>query len=492
MNKQTPFLIRRGDIYNFRISVPSGLRHILGCREITKSLRTSIKHNAVPIALELAAITKRLFYELKLHMADNTDETILELKRLRFENKMRKVLRSIENKEAQRAATEQTNLAIMMLKSELFDSHIASSGINDSTVAVTPTHDVPRLSKVINSYLDDYDKDNHGPMFKKHLAVLPMFLETVGDKLVSELKQSDVNDYFKLIQCLPPRWADVCRQNKISINELAKIKHPVTIAPKTFVSTYKASIRAFLATAITNWQDQGFPTNLTTTKISYRGKRIKGENKQRPFTPEELKTLFNNEQMNAYKADTILIQKYLLPLTGLYTGARVNEICQINPQTDIQQEKKTGIWYFDINEKTEGDARIKKSTKNEVSRREVPIHSELIKRGFLEYVSQIKKSGAKLLFPIFKPSRGKASGEAEKWFRQFLVQIDLRDDSPENKIVGMHAFRSTFCNAAMNAGVDESQIVGHTGLVSATTRGYQRDLSLLNKQKIIEQIIFDI
>ena len=491
MSKSIPFLHRRGDTFCFRIAIPSELRRMMGCREFTKSLKTPIRSFAEPIALELAAFFKRLFYDLRLLMAHYKDDPTRELKMLQLENKMRKMLRSIETREAKVATVKEVEFALMKFKSELFDSNFAvSESKPNPKIELSPP--CPKLSSVIKAFLEDYDKIKHAAMFKKYSAVLPMFLQVVGDKPISELKQSDVNDYFKLIQYLPPRWADACRKNKVTVKELAQTKPELTINEKTFDSTYIACVRAFLNTAITNWQDQGFPANLTTSKINYRGKRLEGENRQRPFTLEELRILFNSKEMTGYFSDPVMIQRFWFPLTGLYSGARVNEICQINPQTDIKQEKKSCIWYFDINETTEGDERIKKSTKNKVSRRLVPIHSELIKKGFLTYFEQVKESGAKLLFPLFKPSRGKASGEAEKWFREFLKEIGLRDDTPENKIVGMHAFRSTFSNAAMNVGVDESQIVGHVGSATSVARGYRRDLDLKNKQKIIEQIIFDI
>lgn len=47
-----------------------------------------------------------------------------------------------------------------------------------------------------------------------------------------------------------------------------------------------------------------------------------------------------------------------MPHIGLFTGARVNEICQVNPQTDTREED--GIWYFSITDETEGDERVKK------------------------------------------------------------------------------------------------------------------------------------
>jgi integrase len=492
MSKQILFLHRRGDIFSYRIAIPLELRGAIGCREFTKSLHTSNRVIAQPVALELAALTKRLFNELRTLMAENSNSESIELAKLKFEIKMRKVLRGIEANEAQIETEKQVDFAVMKVKSELFDNHLQHAIKSSLPPRVPDSPASPLLSKVIESFIQNYPRDIHLEMFKKHSTVLPLFIEIVGDKHINQLKQSDVNDFFKLIQLLPPRWADECRKKKIRVKELASIKHSVTLAPKTFISTYIASIRAFISFAVTDWQDEGFPTTLTTSKIVYRGKRVDGENKQRSFNADELQKLFNNNQMQSFINNPLEAQKFWLPYIGLYTGARVNEICQINPQTDIKQEEGSDIWYFDINETTDSDERVRKSTKNQVSRRKVPIHSALLKKGFLNYLNRIKTSKSKLLFPSFKPSRGKASGEAEKWFRQLMIDLNLRDETPGAKILGMHAFRSTFSNAAMNAGVDESSIVGHAGDASAVARGYRGELSLVKKQAIIEEIKFKL
>ena len=68
MPKSIPFIIRRRDIFAFRIGVPKELRASIGCREIIRSLHTSNRKIAEPIALELAANTKRLFNKLRLDM----------------------------------------------------------------------------------------------------------------------------------------------------------------------------------------------------------------------------------------------------------------------------------------------------------------------------------------------------------------------------------------------------------------------------------------
>ena len=127
-----------------------------------------------------------------------------------------------------------------------------------------------------------------------------------------------------------------------------------------------------------------------------------------------------------------------------------------------------------------------------LSNRKVPIHSQLIALGFLEYYKRIKATGSKLIFPEWKPTRGKASGNAEKWFISFLRDVGLRDDTNGLKIVGMHAFRHTLSNVAKNAGVDESDIVGHSGGESAVAKGYRGDLWLKNKKEIIEKITYDV
>ena len=72
---------------------------------------------------------------------------------------------------------------------------------------------------------------------------------------------------------------------------------------------------------------------------------------------------------------------YWIPLIGLHTGARKNEICQLQP-ADIMSIK--GTWCFNIT--TEGDEKSLKTGDHGGSKRIVPIHSNLISLGFLAFV----------------------------------------------------------------------------------------------------------
>ncbi len=140
-----------------------------------------------------------------------------------------------------------------------------------------------------------------------------------------------------------------------------------------------------------------------------------GINKQRAFRHEELKILFRqckDEELCIKCGDRALL---LVPLIGLFTGARLNEVCQLNPNTDIKQDMKTGIYYFHFTDEglVEG---IEKSIKTSSSRRIVPIHSKLIELGFLDYVDHVKSGGHKIIFPSWPPNHGKASAKVSKWF----------------------------------------------------------------------------
>jgi integrase len=214
-----------------------------------------------------------------------------------------------------------------------------------------------------------------------------------------------------------------------------------------------------------------------------------GGNKQRAFKAEELRRLFAHlEQLAAKPEDAHLMW---LPLVALFTGARVNEICQLNPQTDIGEEE--GIAFFHFTASTEGDSRIRKSVKNAASDRRVPIHSALLNGAFMEYVKAMKAVEVKLLFPQWKPGHDKASDSAELWFIGVLKEIGLRDDTPGHRLVGMHAFRSTFLNRAQNLRVEGAEwITGHVGKQSTVVRGYLGELELQHKRDIIEKITFDV
>jgi len=353
---------------------------------------------------------------------------------------------------------------------------------------------VPLLSAVLADFMGRHDPKQ--PIMKKYGAVLPMFAEVVGDVPVSQLRQKAVTDFFDLIQGLPPRWADKRKQLGKTVQELAAMAWPECMAEKTFDDTYKMAVRSFFKFARLTYGDAGWPDRLTTEGIKYRGDEEEGKNRQRPMLLKELQRLFSGPEAAAFAADTSQASAFWLPLLGLYTGARVNELCQLNPQCDIRNDdpQAPGVWFLDITEEGEAAEGVDKSVKNEISQRRVPVHSALLALGFVEYVKGLKKAGSALLFPLWAPSKGRAAGGAEKWFRGHLEALGLRDETRGARLVGFHAFRSTFMARAEEINEPRADAIsGHAREgESKVKRNYRRETPLSIKVEILERITFDV
>jgi integrase len=517
MSSRPPFLQRRGFSLNFRIAVPADLRAAIGLREVSRALPTTSKSVGALLALQAAVAVKSVFAELRAAGMDMDEKKLAELMAVakekikrgeekdqhfaelmaewRRQHEVVKRMRIEGDHAVARARLEGENEG---LRRALASGAAAAAAPPSASLAPAPAAAAvaapttsPLLADVVKDFLKRHPR-NKAAMLKKHQTVLPLFLEVVGNKPVAAIKQSDIKDFLNLVQNLPPRWSDARRRRRISVAKLAEEKHAITMSPKSFDDTYKACLRSFLKDANAQWHDEGFPRGLTTDGLVYQGERVEGDNKQRAFREDELERLLHGSEMAKFAASPELEHRYWMVYLGFFTGARVNELCQINPQVDVLQEPKTNIWYVAITSDTEGDERIKKRTKNKPSKRKVPLHPRLIEMGFLGYADRMKSAGAKLLFPEFKPRRSRASPEAEKWFTTFLRELGLRDETAGARLVGMHAFRHTIMALAFNSNPpqDVTSITGHSGGADSTVAGYQGKLWLTNQLHILEAVQF--
>jgi len=165
-----------------------------------------------------------------------------------------------------------------------------------------------------------------------------------------------------------------------------------------------------------------------------------------------------------------------VPLIGLYSGMRMNEICQLHV-ADIRQEN--GVPVFDVND--DGDD---KSLKTASSRRIVPIHREIIDRGFLDYVADNKQR----VFPDIPMGADKSySSVFSKRFRRLLKVLCLKRDG-----LCFHSLRHNFIDGLRNAGVERAiamAITGHQqGKDVHDSYGYGYNLPVL--QEAINKLCF--
>lgn len=316
------------------------------------------------------------------------------------------------------------------------------------------------LSAAIKEFLQTLAPGKRA-MNEKHAFILPAFLEVVGDMPITELRQGHINDFLRTVQKLPPRWSDLRRKNGRTIQELAKEEWDETLSLNTYEGAYIASMRTFLDRAKRDWQDVGFPTTLSAS-IPYVGSRTKAERKQRAIRPDEMRQIFFSESMAKIVRTPTQAHKFWLLAIELYTGARVREICQLNPQHDWGC--RDGIWWLRFTD--DGGALpapdVIKSVKTGKSRT-IPMHAELVRIGLPEYLERLKHGGARRLFPQWSSTNGDAGAAPGKWVAYYLRSIGLHGVSNEkgNAVRGSHAFRHTLLTYGRKNRVNLRCISGH-------------------------------
>ena len=344
------------------------------------------------------------------------------------------------------------------------------------------------LSGAVKEFLSNRPA-SQGPMNEKHGFILPAFVEVVGDMPITALRQAHVKEFLRTVQKLPPRWTDVRRQRNMAIKAIANETWDQCLSKATYDGTYLASLRMFIQRAVADWQDVGFPTTLTTD-VPYEGSRTKTERKQRALRPDEIRTIFFSERMQKFIKDPAQVHKFWLLAIELYTGARVREICQINPQSD--SGCTDGIWWLRLTADSGPmpDPDVVKSIKTGKPRT-IPMHSELLRVGLLDYLEQLKTSGARRLFPQWAPTAGNAGAAPGKAVANYLRSVGLHGVANElgNAVRGSHAFRHTLLTYGRKCGVKLRCISGHTeSSDNRVADGYEDETVLVTLSDMAERL----
>lgn len=193
-----------------------------------------------------------------------------------------------------------------------------------------------------------------------------------------------------------------------------------------------------------------------------------------PFSLDDLKRIFSaplftgcvddERHFNEPGSRIVRRHRFWAPLISLWTGARLAEILQLE-KADVRFDE-SGIWYFAITDEEAGEYEPKdfnKNVKNKNSIRNIPIHSELQRLGFVSWVGK-RPDGR--LFPGAKAAKnGKLSDIYSKWCKRFLQSQGVW--VKRRKV--FHSFRNSFNDALRDAGVIEEIREAINGWVSEHT-----------------------
>ncbi|MDO9067827.1 MAG: site-specific integrase [Deltaproteobacteria bacterium] len=143
-------------------------------------------------------------------------------------------------------------------------------------------------------------------------------------------------------------------------------------------------------------------------------------------------------------------ERYWIPIVALYTGMRLDEICQLYTNDVIEID---GVWCIAIN--CNGDKKLK----TVASRRNIPIHPELVRLGFLEYHGMVQQRGDERLWMNLIKGRDGYSHLLGKWY-----QRHNRKHITANPKRCFHSFRHTVADTLKQQGCNEAviaEILGH-------------------------------
>ncbi|MFA0924978.1 site-specific integrase [Xanthomonas fragariae] len=457
--------------WSFVQRVPIDLQTVMGCRLIKRTLQTKDLAQAHVRAVVLGAGYARLFAQLK-------DQRVAKLNK------------------------SDADLLIARLTS--------AENLQELTLNRTRQPD----GTVTEQWQIDSPKD-------LELYRQLMELEARGGATVqaSRLPVAAFNAFGASHQASPVRQASVPALETMTLGK-ARDAFLATLKGSTLPKTYtikktaiealvaflgpKAKVHAITRSDLARWyqdmREKGASTPTLTNKQSYIGGRggffewaMASGHYPRGDNPASGHVSYSQREKRARKKlgfkayDRAQIQALFAPealaklseaarwasLIGLYTGARASEVGQLLIKDVCEEE---GIPCIRISDEGEHQ-----KVKTEVSLRTVPLHPELLKMGFLEWVDAKRKAGDTRLFPAAKATAVNGQGNwITKAFSRHLAEVG-KGWAPAKR--GFHSLRKTFIQELQGAGVVSelrAQIVGHE-LDDEHHSTYSRDFTVSEK-----------
>jgi integrase len=307
----------------------------------------------------------------------------------------------------------------------------------------------PLASTLVEPYFrrrEALDRSLHQVMGQDR-GTLRRFLEVCGDRPANAYGRGDVTGFLDTMRRLPTTYGKSTRDKDRPLLEIIAEGEEKGL-PKLMDRTVKRHLSA-LSQFFQYALDSGHLTNAQRIELveDHRFRENKSAREQRDaWTSEELVQLFSSPVWTGCLAASrraepgslvIRDSKFWLPLLALYHGARLEELADLYGR-DVLQENNT--WALRMVE-TEGDDGIKRRRlKTAAATRIVPLHPEMIRLGFLEYVRKTAPNPDDPLFPDLEPQGddGKRGPRFTRWFNHYRRSVGIYREG-----VAMHAFRHT-------------------------------------------------
>jgi len=356
------------------------------------------------------------------------------------------------------------------------------------TPAPQTTKKTITLKEIIEKYLihtsdeNTWTKDN----LRDNQNSMNLLLLHYGNNTnIRSIDRNSLLDFRSLLLKLPIKYTEKTAYRELTtLTEIIDKSNQINdkAISKNMVGKHLGRLSSFFIECLVNKNISENPF----IKLSVSGDDNK--NSRRGYNDTELELLFKTP---LYTQDIAKIlksnpQQVFIPLIAMFTGLRMNEICQLY-KSDIQVVD--GVWSIDINRN------LDKSVKNDDSIRTIPIHTKLIEAGFLRYVDSVETP--RLWNNLKKYTKyendddgeGLYSKDFSKWYR---TQINRKHITQDKQVV-FHSYRHNTAIKLIKSKVQGEHIagiLGHTQDLGMTYSRYGEKMSPELLEEEIEKISY--
>ncbi len=310
------------------------------------------------------------------------------------------------------------------LKDEYKHSPGAVSALEAERRLIMGAEDNVSVSQAVDMFI----RDNKGRIEDQSLdelrVGLELFISFADGKSIGQINNDDIREFRELLPQVPKRFtADPLYQKmplKQAMSTLDSEKND--LQAKRTVRKKFDSVRQLFDWACNDCRliNDDFSRSFNTKYL-----KLKNNPDTKPYKAFEIHHLVNLTNCYIYKNEIPCrvhiaeAHRFWVPMIALFTGARLEEICQLYLQ-DIVEEN--GIWQFKFTKEDVKNEGKEVKLKSPSAKRNIPIHPVLLKMGLTDYLEEVAQIGASRLFPELNNSnqKNKYNFTVTKWFGDTL------------------------------------------------------------------------
>ena len=444
---------KQGSSFLFRSIVPTDLQPHFGKRQFQLSLGCGLLKKAKFLSLNLHQYTQYMYAE-----ARNSESGLENLDISKIKDVLKSELLRLKEEDFY-STTNNNNHATFDNPKKSVSNKIASSGETNSL----------SLSALSQAHLESRkDRGFNSATLMAYNASYSLLIEILDDPNIQEINHECARKFVSCLKKIPPTRFK--KHKEYSITELLRIKGLKIMSHQTIVKHFER------VSALINWAvNQGY-----LERNVFKGKL------EMPKQSEEIQKFFTDTEVGKILGDDLndasfkrgRPERFWVVVLGAFSGARLNEICQLDV-SDIKNQE--GLWLFDINDSSED-----KKIKSKSSLRTVPLHPKILDMGFLDYVEEIRLKGEKKLFPAFKYKEETGyCHHISNWFRGYLKKLGIK-----KKGKNFHSLRHTVINKLLTNQVYEpfiKELVGHSsGSITVDVYGGRKPADVLLNECVMK------